>query len=112
MRRIDARPRGQLLNAFTYFVWLPRFEDLVVPVPLPQSARLTAPVEINAAKKFIRRSATICDRTRTPTSMFRSWAASVKFADETKDVRSSMTTHLAWRTDFRLASKASDRGSK
>jgi hypothetical protein len=64
-------------------------------VPLRQSARFTAPVEINAAKKFIRRSATISDRTKTPTSMFRSWAASVKLADETKAVRPSMTTHFA-----------------
>jgi hypothetical protein len=36
------------------------------------STRFTAPVEINAAKNVVRRSAIICDRTRTPTSMFRS----------------------------------------
>jgi hypothetical protein len=42
--------------------------------------------------------------------MFRSWAASVKLADETKEVLLSMTTHLAWRTALRFESRASDSG--
>ncbi len=36
------------------------------------SARFTTPVEINPEKKATRRSATIGDRTNTPTSIFRS----------------------------------------
>src|ERR1700675_4105177 len=78
------------------YVWLSHAGDLVMVVSFPHSARLTAPAEINAAKKLIIRSATISDRTKTPTSMFRSCAASVKLADETNAIRPSMTTHLAW----------------
>src|ERR1039458_4425891 len=71
--------------AFEYswvrFVWQSPFEDLVILFP-PHRARIIAPVEINAAKKAIRRSATTSDRTSTPTSMLRSWAASVKRSEE------------------------------
>ena len=91
------------------YVWL---SHVGMVVSFPHSARLTAPLEINAVKKLIIRSAIIPDRTKTPTSMFRSCAASVKLADETNAIRPSMTTHLAWRTAFRFASIVSDRGSK
>ena len=61
----------------------------------PHSARLAAQVETKPEKNAVRRLATTSDRTRTPTSMFRSWAASVKLADDTKAVRPSITMHLA-----------------
>ena len=43
--------------------------------------------------------------------MFRSWAASVKLAEDTNAVRPSMTTHLAWSRALCFVSMESERGS-
>lgn len=48
---------------------------------------------------------------KTPASILRSWAASVKLADVISTDSSSTTMHLACRDDFCLISTASDRTS-
>ena len=64
-----------------------------------QSTRLSAPDVIRAEKCRASFSASALDRIRTPTSMFLSCAASVKFADEMKAVARSTTTHFACNDD-------------
>jgi hypothetical protein len=48
-----------------------------------------------ASKCCARRAAKECERIGTPASMFRTWAASVKFAEDTNATSASITTHFA-----------------
>jgi hypothetical protein len=57
------------------------------------------------------RPATMVERSRSPTSIFLCWAASVKFADDTNKSNSSITTHFAWSAAAFPGSSVTDRGS-
>ena len=79
-------------------------------LPLPRGIGTTSFRSTSPSKCRTTRSATERDRIRSPTSMFLSWAASVKFADDTNAISLSTATHLACRQALLRGSLSSDRG--
>src|SRR5262249_16910486 len=72
---------------------------------------LSNPASASISKWTASRAANLSLRIKASTSMFRVWAASVKFADVTNAVRRSTTMRFACKLDRLTASRSSERGS-
>ena len=74
-----------------------------------QFARWQCPDSTSESKKLLTCEASADDRRSSPSSMFLTCAASVKFAEETNSSRLSPTTHFACKTARRFGSDSKRR---